>query len=104
MKPPAPIEHGTSGGAILLKGQWLALWAAFLGWLFDGFEIGLFPVIARPALLDLLGNAGDAQVGPWMARITACFFIGAACGGNLFWWFGGCIGRVGALAGRIFDY
>jgi len=88
----------------LSKGQWLALWAAFLGWLFDGFEIGLFPVIARPALLDLLGNAGDAQVGPWMARITACFLIGAACGGILFGWLGDRIGRVRALAASILTY
>ena len=93
MKPPAPIEHGASGGAVLLKGQWLVLWAAFLGWLFDGFEIGLFPVIARPALLNLLGNAGDAEIGPWMARITACFLLGAACGGVVFGWLGDRIGR-----------
>ena len=26
----------------------LTLLAAFLGWLFDGFEQGLFPVVARP--------------------------------------------------------
>ena len=30
-------------GAVLL--------AAFLGWMFDGLEMGLFPQIARPALL-----------------------------------------------------
>ena len=31
-----------------------ALAAAMLGWMFDGFEMGLFPVVARPALHDLL--------------------------------------------------
>ena len=27
-----------------------ALAAAFLGWLFDGFEMGMFPLIGQPAL------------------------------------------------------
>ena len=36
----------------------MVLLAALLGWLFDGFEMGLFPVIAFPALQDLLGYAG----------------------------------------------
>ena len=56
--------------ALKAAGQWMALVAAFFGWLFDGFEMGLFPVVARPALRDLLGAAGDAEVGPWMANIT----------------------------------
>lgn len=42
--------------------QWPVLLAAFLGWLFDGFEIGLFPMVARPALKDMLKGAGDASV------------------------------------------
>jgi len=28
----------------------LALIAAFLGWMFDGMEMGIFPLVARPAL------------------------------------------------------
>ncbi len=85
-------------------GHLLVLMAAFLGWLFDGFEIGLFPVVARPALLNLLGNANDAQVGPWMAKITACFLVGAAGGGLVFGWLGDRIGRVRALAVSILTY
>src|SRR5687767_7879879 len=30
------------------KGKWLALTAALLGWMFDGFEMGLFPLVAGP--------------------------------------------------------
>ena len=37
--------------------------AAFLGWLLDGFELGLFPVVARPALQDMLGNGLEGGVG-----------------------------------------
>jgi len=82
----------------------MVLAAAFLGWLFDGFEIGLFPVVARPALLDLLATASDAAVGPWMARITACFLLGAALGGLVFGWLGDRMGRVRALALSILTY
>ena len=82
----------------------MVLLAAFLGWLFDGYEIGLFPVIARPALKDLLGGAGDDAVGPWMGTITAAFLIGAALGGLVFGWLGDRIGRVKAMALSILTY
>ncbi len=39
------------------RAQWMVLIAAFLGWMFDGLEQGVFPLVARPALLDLLGAA-----------------------------------------------
>ena len=35
--------------------RWLVLSAAFLGWMFDGLEMGIFPLVARPALRDLSG-------------------------------------------------
>ncbi len=78
----------------------MVLAAAFLGWLFDGYEIGLFPVVARPALKDLLAGAGDALIGKWMGIITACFLLGAAMGGGGGGWGGGRGGRVTALAAR----
>jgi MFS transporter, SHS family, sialic acid transporter len=88
----------------LTSGQWLVLLAAFLGWLFDGYEIGLFPVIARPALKNLLGAVGDDKVGPWMGIITAAFLLGAALGGLVFGWLGDRIGRVKAMALSILTY
>src|SRR6185369_3909922 len=88
----------------LTRGQWMVLLAAFLGWLFDGFEIGLFPVVARPAMQNMLGGTGDAMVGVWMGRITACFLLGAACGGMVFGWLGDRIGRVRAMSMSILTY
>jgi SHS family sialic acid transporter-like MFS transporter len=88
----------------LSSAQWMVLLAAFLGWLFDGFEIGLFPIVARPALQDLLGTPGDATVGLWMGRITACFSLGAAFGGVAFGWLGDRVGRVRALSASILTY
>ncbi|MBL9166375.1 MAG: MFS transporter [Verrucomicrobiales bacterium] len=97
-------EKQSSAGQPLSSAQWMVLLAAFLGWLFDGFEIGLFPVVARPALLSMLGEGGDAAVGPWMAKITAAFLIGAAAGGLVFGWLGDRVGRVRALAISILVY
>ncbi|MBX7121406.1 MAG: MFS transporter [Opitutaceae bacterium] len=82
--------------------------AAFLGWMFDGLEMGLFPLIARPALLEMHGimgsGAADAYVGHWMGVITAAFLLGAAAGGLVFGWLGDKIGRVHALAASILTY
>src|SRR5260370_17128568 len=44
------------------RGQWLALAAALLGWAFDGFEQGVFPLVARPALIELEGLSDQARV------------------------------------------
>src|SRR5437016_4972839 len=89
------------------RGQWLALAAALLGWMFDGFEMGIFPPVARSCLIDLLDLSADARlateaadpqvrqeasarvdraVGPWNGWITAAFLVGAAVGGWLFGW------------------
>ena len=82
----------------------MALLAAVLGWLFDGFEIGLFPVVARPALLSMLGPGHEGEVGRWMGIITAFFLVGAAAGGVAFGWLGDRIGRVRAMSLSILCY
>ena len=84
--------------------QWLVLAAAFLGWMFDGVEQGIFPLVSRPALQDLLGADADALIGPWMGYITALFLIGAACGGLLLGWLGDRVGRVRAMIYSILAY
>lgn len=90
--------------SISTKGRWLVLLAAFLGWMFDGLEMGIFPLVARPALSHLLGVTDDAAVGVWMGRITALFLLGAACGGLLFGWLGDRIGRVRSMTISILTY
>ena len=61
--------------------QWLVLAAAFLGWMFDGLEQGLFPIAARPALIDLMHVTDDAVIGPVISNLVATFLAGAALGG-----------------------
>jgi len=84
--------------------QWLVLTAAFLGWMFDGVEMAIFPVVARPALQELLGTQADQAVGPWMGYITALFLLGAAAGGLVFGWLGDKVGRVRAMVASILTY
>lgn len=89
------------------RGKWMALIAALLGWLFDGFEIGMFPLIGPSALEDLLGSqlAADPMLkGQWFGVIMSVFLVGAATGGVLFGWLGDRIGRVRAMSLSIFTY
>ncbi|WP_435017203.1 MFS transporter [Tundrisphaera sp. TA3] len=112
------MEDGESG---LRRGRWLALVAAALGWMFDGFEMGLHPLIAHPALRELLGPGVAAELGSgatsaevaarlgvvvnwWNAILTALFLFGAAAGGFVFGWLGDRIGRTRALTLTILTY
>ncbi len=88
----------------LTSGQWLVLAAAFLGWMFDGVEMGLFPLIVRPALQDLMSVTGDARVGEWNGYLIAAFMLGAASGGLAFGWLGDKVGRVRGMALSILVY
>ena len=104
----ADQAKGTTGKDSIRTGQYLTLLAAFLGWMFDGFEMGLFPIVARPALIDMAHTAGvaspESYVGWWMGIITALFLIGAATGGWMLGWLGDKIGRVRALSLSILLY
>ena len=86
------------------RGRWMALVAALLGWMFDGFEIGMFPLVGRPALTELLGPASTADVNGWFGVIMAVFLVGAATGGVVFGWLGDRIGRVRAMSLSILTY
>lgn len=88
----------------LTRGQWYALAAALLGWMFDGVEMGLTPIVARPALRDLLQTTNDGDVGKWLGPIMACFLLGAAGGGVAFGWLGDKLGRVRAMVLSILTY
>jgi MFS family permease len=95
------------GGSSSTRAQWLVLAAAFLGWMFDGVEMGIFPLVARPALQSMMPASAlgqDQFVGLWMGRITALFLVGAAAGGLGFGWLGDRLGRVRAMTLSILTY
>ncbi len=83
----------------------LTLIAALLGWMFDGLEMGLFPLVARPALTQMsAGAVNDGFIGHWMGIVTAAFLLGAAVGGLVFGWLGDRVGRVRALSLSVLCY
>jgi SHS family sialic acid transporter-like MFS transporter len=101
LNSPGAIENACS---LASRGKWVTLAAAFLGWMFDGFEMGLFPLVGRPALIDLLGEQGQKHVDVWFGLMIAGFLVGAATGGVLFGWLGDRLGRVKAMTLSIFTY
>src|SRR5262249_37610973 len=115
-KMPAPRQRelllsgkatGAMGGpddATEGRGKWMALTAALLGWMFDGLEMGLFPLVAGPALADLLPDRQPGDVGFWFNVATAGFLVGAATGGVLFGWLGDRLGRVRAMTISVLTY
>ena len=87
--------------------KWKVLIAAFLGWMFDGMEMGIFPIVARPALQEMqqaAGIVGEGFIATWMGWVTAFFLLGAALGGLVFGWLGDKIGRVRAMSASILTY
>src|SRR6185312_16226860 len=92
------------------RGAWMALTAALLGWLFDGAEMGVFSLVGRSAVQDLLGigltptKPEEAKVALQFGVIMALFLVGAATGGVLFGWLGDRIGRVRAMTLSVLTY
>ena len=90
-----------AAGGLAGNAKWMALAAAVLGWMFDGLEMGIFPLVGRPALTEMLGGA---DIGPWFGRIIAVFLIGAAFGGFALGWLGDRIGRTRAMVWSVLAY
>ena len=112
--------------------RWLALLAAVLAWGFDGVEQGVYGIMTRQALKDLVpavsgltgqlaalqaqaasGSAEqiaaltqqiDQQVAPFFSLSVAMWLWGAALGGVLFGRFGDRYGRVRGLLLSVTTY
>lgn len=115
MSTKSPADSVPSATRPITKaGAWMALTAALLGWMFDGAEMGVFSLVGRPALQDLMGKQAvfaqlpkveqEQHVALWLGVITALFLVGAATGGVLFGWLGDRIGRVRAMTFSVLVY
>jgi MFS transporter, SHS family, sialic acid transporter len=95
-----------SAPTAITKGDtpWTNLTVAWLGWLFDGMEMGIYSLIAMPALKELLHTQDKAVIGPWVGMMFGLFLLGAALGGFVFGRLGDKIGRVKSLALTIVVY
>ncbi|MHB8969552.1 MAG: MFS transporter [Pirellulaceae bacterium] len=95
-----PQQNATTIG----RSQYLALAAALLGWMFDGAEMGVFSLVGRASLKDLLQNPAEDQLNIWFGIVMAGFLVGASTGGVLFGWLGDRVGRVRAMTLSVLTY
>jgi MFS family permease len=95
-----------SSTTVIKKGDtpWTNLTVAWLGWLFDGMEMGIYSLIAVPALKALLHTQDMGIVLPKVGLMFALFLLGAALGGYVFGTLGDKIGRVKSLALTVVVY
>jgi len=123
-----------SGLTMNRRARVVVLVAAFLGWMFAGWEMSLLPLSARSVTIGMLQQQDDAEwvaearqvlesktppasdqakesadrlnrvVGEWFARYIAAFLFGAAVGGWVFGWLGDRSGRVKAMGISILWY
>lgn len=86
------------------KTLWLVLLVAWLGWMFDGMEMGLYSVLASPALKELLGTEDPKVVGYFVGVMFALFLLGCSLGGFIFGRLGDKIGRVKTMIITVLIY
>jgi len=106
------VSEGTSATAIGSSGwrsvsqyQWLVFLVVWLGWTLDAADFGLYSLVLRPALTELLGgNPSMAQIGSVGGILSMMGLLGWAFGGFLFGIIADYIGRVRALAFSILIY
>jgi MFS family permease len=92
-----------AAGAIGLGGltryQWQVFLVTWLGWALDSADFGLFSLVLRPAVTELMGGsvtpAEMGRVGGYLAMVG---LLGWAIGGFLFGMLADYIGRVRTLA------
>ena len=89
--------------------QWLVLFVAWLGWVFDSMDSTIYALVLQPALHDLLrsseGGPVTAEAIGWYGGIIfSIFLIGWAVGGVLFGVLADRFGRAKALVFTILIY
>ena len=79
--------------------QWTVFLIAWIGWALDATDFGLFSLVLRPAVTELLGGQATlAEIGRVGGYLSMVGLLGWAFGGFLFGIIADYIGRVRALA------
>src|ERR1700739_3863964 len=79
--------------------QWLVFLVVWLGWTLDAADFGLYSLVLRPALTQLLGgSASIAEIGRYGGLLSMTGLLGWAFGGFIFGIYADYVGRVRALA------
>jgi MFS family permease len=101
-----------TGFRAITRYQWLVFLVVWLGWTLDAADFGLFSLVLRPALTDLLNfpTSGAlnpeqlAQIGKLGGLLAMTGLLGWAFGGFIFGIIADYIGRVRALVFSIALY
>src|SRR5260370_27200299 len=89
----------------LTRYQWTVFFVVWAGWALDATDFGLYSIVLRPALTDLLGgNPSMADIGRVGGILSMVGLLGWAFGGFLFGIVADYIGRVRTLALSILIY
>ena len=82
--------------------QWLVFAVVWAGWTLDAADFGLYSLVLRPAMIELLGgNPPLADIGKYGGLLAMTGLLGWAFGGFLFGILADYIGRVRTLAFSI---
>jgi len=90
--------------------QWLVLFVAWLGWVFDSMDATIYAIVLHPALEELLqasangGVVSQGMIGWYGGIVFSIFLIGWAVGGVLFGVLADLIGRTKTLILSILIY
>lgn len=88
--------------------QWLVLFVAWLGWVFDSMDATIYAIVLHPALDELLrtppAGAAPETIGWYGGLIFSIFLIGWAIGGVLFGLAADRFGRTRTLIVTILIY
>ncbi len=88
--------------------QWLVLFVAWLGWVFDSMDATIYAIVLHPALDELLrtsaGGATSETIGWYGGLIFSIFLIGWAIGGVTFGIVADRFGRTKTLIATILIY
>lgn len=89
--------------------QWLVLFVAWLGWVFDAMDATIYAIVLHPALEELLqghfaDTVGANSIGWYGGMIFSTFLIGWAVGGVAFGILADRFGRCKVLIATILIY
>ena len=85
--------------------QWLVFLVVWAGWTLDAADFGLYSLVLKPAMTELLGgNPPLADIGKYGGLLAMTGLLGWAFGGFLFGILADYIGRVRTLAFSIAIY
>ncbi|HEX3860942.1 MAG TPA: MFS transporter [Stellaceae bacterium] len=105
MQSGTAAQSGFGFARGLTRYQWTVFLVVWAGWALDATDFGLYSIVLKPALTDLLGgNPSLADIGRVGGILSMVGLLGWAFGGFMFGTLADYIGRVRTLAISILIY